>query len=310
MRTIADLKAVGEWCGYRSHERMILLRSKVENFKRSPERERSENIFYISSDRLDDEHLSLILESIFMLRPKIVFGYSSTLTTINGHLERHPEINMRHSGVEILLVGAEGIDPLVGKALSEKFACPLYRRYSDMEAGILSQDMGGNIPYEWNWASFYLEVLKLDSDESVADGELGRIVITDLFNKAMPLIRYDTGDLGVLDLSAGKPRLSDVYCRRVDSIFDTNGGRVSPHAITNSFWGIEGLLQWQFVQIGPKSYEFVANASAGSAVNEDDIKARIRASVGKDAEVTIRLVDEIPILHSGKRRYIEQKYYR
>ena len=49
-RTIADLKAVGEWCGYRSHERMVLLRSHIEHFNRTPEREKRENIFYISCD--------------------------------------------------------------------------------------------------------------------------------------------------------------------------------------------------------------------------------------------------------------------
>lgn len=91
-RNIADLKAVGEWCGYCSHERMVLPRSHIEKFKRTPERERSENIFYISCDMQDDAHLVAILERIRELRPKIVFGYSSTLAAIESFLSRRKDV--------------------------------------------------------------------------------------------------------------------------------------------------------------------------------------------------------------------------
>ena len=40
--------------------------------------------------------------------------------------------------------------------------------------------------------NFYIEMLSLDSDEPVKPGELGRIVVTDFYNKAFPMIRYDT----------------------------------------------------------------------------------------------------------------------
>ena len=39
-------------------------------------------------------------------------------------------------------------------------------------------------------------VLKLDSDEPAEPGELGRIVVTDYYNKTFPMVRYDTGDTG------------------------------------------------------------------------------------------------------------------
>lgn len=43
----------------------------------------------------------------------------------------------------------------------------------------------------------YLEVLKLEEDIPAGDGELGRLVITDLYNYAFPPIRYENGDIVV-----------------------------------------------------------------------------------------------------------------
>lgn len=306
-RTIADLKAVGEWCGYRSHERMVLLRSHIEHFNRTPEREKRENIFYISCDLQDDDHIAQICSRICTLRPKIVFGYSSTLTAIESFLSRHPDIDVSHFGVRIILVGAEAIDSVVRRRIESRFSVPVFCRYSDMEAGIFAQDMGSGTSYKWNWASFYLEVLKLDSDEPVGDGEVGRIVISDLFNYAMPLIRYDTGDLGVIDLSGDKPGLKEVYGRKVDAIYATDGKMLSPHSKTNALWGIHGIRQWQLVQTGRESFTLNVNLDDSSALEK--LVGNIKAVVGQDADIIVNRVDEIPILSSGKRRAVIQKYY-
>lgn len=286
---------------------MVLLRSHIEKFKRTPERERSENIFYISCDMQDDAHLMAILERIRELRPKIVFGYSSTLAAIESFLSRRKDVDMGSCGVKIILVGAEAIDPVVRKRVSACFNAPVFCRYSDMEAGIFAQDMCDDTAYRWNWASFHLEVLKMDRDEAVDDGELGRIVVTDLFNYAMPLIRYDTGDLGVLDLSGDKPALKEVYGRKLDVIYATDGTMLNPHAVSSSLMGMPGVRQWQLIQSGEKSFTVRANLEDVSI--ESPLCERIRSIVGCDAEITVELVDEIPILSSGKRRAVIQQYY-
>lgn len=45
--------------------------------------------------------------------------------------------------------------------------------------------------------SFMVEIVD-DRDKPVADGNSGRIVVTHFYNKVMPFIRYDTGDLGMI----------------------------------------------------------------------------------------------------------------
>ena len=86
--------------------------------------------------------------------------------------------------------------------LEKHFNTKVVSRYSNEEMGILAQqsNIEQNNAFNINWASYYVEILKMDTNEKANLGELGRIVITDLFNFSMPLIRYDTGDLGVFEL--------------------------------------------------------------------------------------------------------------
>ena len=51
-----------------------------------------------------------------------------------------------------------------------------------MENGIIAQQSIDSNNYIINWASYYVEILKLDKDTPVEQGEIGRIVVTDLYN--------------------------------------------------------------------------------------------------------------------------------
>src|SRR5690606_3500440 len=80
------------------------------------------------------------------------------------------------------------------------FGCKILSRYSNIENGIIAQQtLTEPSDFTINHASYYVEILDMIRDEPVPYGHLGRIIITDYFNDAMPLIRYDTGDLGIME---------------------------------------------------------------------------------------------------------------
>lgn len=86
-----------------------------------------------------------------------------------------------------------------------------------------------------NNASCIIEVLKMESDQKAEYGELGRIVVTDLHNHAFPIVRYDTGDVGIMmppnEKSNGFPILSKLYGRRLDVCYTTSNQPFSPMTI-------------------------------------------------------------------------------
>ena len=152
-----------------------------------------------------------------------------------------------------------------------------------------------------NRASYHIELLKLDSDEPVGKGELGRVVITDLYNYAMPIIRYDTGDMAVVSESSNDDKmfLKQIEGRRVDMIYDTKGRALTSHTWGVYMWKFDKLKQYQFIQEGEKEYVLKVNGADGIYTSEE-FDETLRAILGEDANIDIQYVDEIPVLSSGK----------
>ena len=216
--------------------------------------------------------------------------------------------------VRAIIPISETMPEPVRRTLSEQFGCPVRAWYSNEENGIMGLQNEDNEGYHIDTETYYYEILKMDSDEPAEPGELGRIVITDLFNYAFPIIRYDNGDTAVAVRKEKNGRfklyLSVLYGRRSDLIYDCDGKAVTPYIITNNLWDIQGVKQYRFIQEDVQDYTIWLNGDPAK-MDQKEILGRIRPYLGEEARIKIEMVDEIPVLASGKRKYIEnrcQKY--
>lgn len=239
---------------------------------------------------------------------KAILGYASSLEVLAQHLAKAP-VEGAGARVRTVMAMSETLPDPSREILRAAFGCPVISRYSNMENGFIAQQcVEDNREYHLNVASYHVEVLALDRDEPAAPGELGRIVVTDLFNRAMPLIRYDTGDTGEYrdEAACGAPGpvLRRVEGRRVDFIYDVRGHLLSPHVITNTLWKYDDIAQFQFVQEGPGRYVIKVNCGGTAYPREGELLAELRGYLGKDADLSLETVAEIPLLRSGKRKKI------
>lgn len=270
-----------------------------------------QNIVAIDVLQLNDQKISELLKSIHTdSAPKTILAYASALDSIVKYLERNPT-EMSYSSVVSVIAMSESLDGYTKKFVQDYFECPVVSRYANLENGMLAQqttDSGSS--FLANLASYQIEVLDLKKDIPVRNGELGRIVVTDLFNRAMPLIRYDTGDLGVFGKfeKNGKTQyvLKKVEGRKMDTIYNTNGEPISSFSVTNSMWKYTQLKQYQFIQVGQKNYEFRLN-SEGDFLPEEELINEFKGYLGSDASIGISYVNEIPLLSSGKRKKVLNK---
>lgn len=308
-RNIADLKVFGERCDYPSHERMVFFRVLSEKLHRTKEQEDRENIYYIDSACLDSAHLEQMRRVIVDKQPRIIFSYASTLVELAKYTEAACG-TLDVPSLQAVLTAGEGISEENRRLLERVFGATVYRRYSDMEMGILGQDMGGGGAYALNYGSYYFECLKQDRDEPTEPGEVGRIVITDLFNYAFPMIRYDTGDLGIMDRdpNSGFGVLREIYGRSRDCVYATDGALISPAKIFVSMWGAEGIRQWQFVQQTRTGY--VLKLNCDDNLDTGLLIRRFQDILGQDADIRVENVEEIPVLSSNKRRAVICNYDR
>ena len=207
---------------------------------------------------------------------------------------------------------SETLNDYTKQTIEKYFGVPVYSRYSNLENGILAQQVpGSGHRYLINTASYLVEIFKMNEDRPAAAGELGRIIVTDLYNYAMPMIRYDTGDTGALsnyDDGKSNQYLETVEGRRLDLLYATDGSLVSSYIVYKNMWQYTEILQYQLVQYGEKDYLFKINME-GAFAKEEKLIAEFKQYLGHDANFKVEYVDEIPLLASGKRKKIANTYH-
>lgn len=266
-----------------------------------------QNIRMIEIGNLSDKKIREILEEINNSKKNLsILSFSSALNSLAAFLSKQL-LDYKFLNVDSIIGMSENLPQKARIKLKEVFNCDVVSRYSNMENGFIAQQIKDSEAYFINHGSYLVEVFDLDNDELLPYGSIGRIVVTDYYNKQMPLVRYDTGDLGILDLVEGfesfGPALTDISGRKTDSIFNVLGELISPHVITNTMWNYSYINQFQFIQETEDVFCIKINSDAPFTDSDDLIKL-LKKYLGDSAKVIIEEVNEIPLLSSGKRKKI------
>ena len=300
---------LGAAAGYYIGMKEAFIRVWVNNVKKSKFQLIQENMIMMDSSRMDEQALAEMFHTIEKKKVKCLVGYSSALGELSDYIRRSGR-DCSNCSVRAIIPISETMPEPVRRTLEKQFGCPVRAWYSNEENGIMGLQNEKDEGYRIDTETYYYEILKMDSDEPAEPGELGRIVITDLFNYAFPILRYDNGDTAVAVRKEKNGRfklyLSELYGRRSDLIYDCKGNAVTPYIITNNLWDIEGVKQYRFIQEDVKDYTIWLNGDPAK-MDQEEILGRIRPYLGDEARIKVEIVDEIPVLASGKRKYIENR---
>lgn len=187
------------------------------------------------------------------------------------------------------------------------FGCPVLRRYATLETGILAHECLEGRRYHINNGNYHIEFLKTDCDAPAQPGETARIVVTDLRSYAMPLIRYDIGDLAIVDnepCSCGRKGLTikELMGRTTDNLINDQGQIVSWLAVNNAMWAFLGIKRFQFIQHDHTRCD--VNIVSNTGYDKESLKEVVKSLLGDSIEVRLNDVETIESLGSGKTPYI------
>lgn len=296
--------------GYSIGKRIIYLRSIVSEVQKSNLQQFFQNIYLLDCNDLSDKGIKEKMKFIVEYSKNggaMLMGYASTLTAFQKYFDKYGFDDVKQAKIYGVVSGSEMLYDATRLSIEKAFNCKCVSRYANEENGFLGQDWDENNVFFMNRADYFVEILKTDSDEPTEDGEVGRIVVTDLYNYAMPMIRYDTGDVGarVKVTHNGRERyaVGSFGGRIVDFVKDFNENPVSPHAITNLMWKYKEIKQFQFVQKAKGKYQLILNAQKKD-INEDKLIQDYKKIFGQNSDFSVTYCDGIPVLSSGKRRYI------
>lgn len=235
-------------------------------------------------------------------RPDYLMTYPSNLHALLGH--------MACKGQRLKsLKGVHTISEILGDAtrdlVREVLGVPLTDSYSNQEAGLLASQCPDCGHYHVQAESVLLEILDRDGSPC-SPGETGRVVITDLHNFAMPLLRYETGDLAEVGepCSGGRglPTLRRILGRVRNMLTLPDGSQVYPRLGTKHFAAAAGVVisQIQVVQKSLVKIELKMVCEPLSVDQQREVSKTLCAALGHPFDVDFVYLDKIPRGPGGK----------
>jgi phenylacetate-CoA ligase len=147
---------------------------------------------------LSDEVLEGFLEHFKTKKFDYINGYTSSIVLFAKFLQKK-NIILKDicQTLKVCMVTSEMLFEEDKLLLEKQFGIPIVNEYGASELDLIAfQNTDG--AWQVNSETLFVEILD-EYNQAVPNGTSGRIVITSLFNKAHPFIRYDIGDIGVLD---------------------------------------------------------------------------------------------------------------
>lgn len=199
---------------------------------------------------------------------------------------------------------SEVLHPSVRTLCQEVWGFGVNDMYTCQEAGYIALQCPEYDHYHVQSENLIVEILDADG-EPCAPGEMGRVVLTDLHNFAMPLIRYDIGDFAEIGEACpcgrGLPVLKNVMGRVRAMLTLRDGSRIRPDFGGPYFRDVADIRQYQIVQKSRDKLEVKLVAPGGLSDSEArNLRQKILAQLGHPFELIFSFHDEIPRSAGGK----------
>ncbi len=302
-KTACTLRA-DQWSGYRLGQRVAKVWGNPE-YRHFGLRGRVVNrlvdrAVYLDTIHLTPERIREFTAVIRRHRPGLLFGHAHSLYLLACQLKKAGVTDVRPSGV---VSTAMPLYDWQRAVIEEVFGVPATNRYGCEEVSLIACECERHRGLHVAAESVLTEVR--------ADGKL---LLTDLSNRAMPLVRYEVGDVvaasdRVCDCGRGLPLLERVEGRDADYVVTPAGGLISGISLTENFaLHIAGAAQVQIVQ---EAVTFLRIRMVKDDGFTDASRRRIgelvREMFGPLMRYEVEFVDLIPQEPSGKYRFCISK---
>ena len=292
-----------EWCGYRPGDKRALVWGAHADLP-APGAGATLKRWFRSFASAEEVLCCTVMSRAEMLeyhqrlrafRPSILYGYPNAMTEFARFIQRE---GLARVPVARTFCTAEKLDEEQRAVLHEVFGGEVFNLYCSREHGCVAFECSRHRGFHVDAGNAIVEILH--DGHPVEPGESGELVITDLLNYGMPLIRHATGDMATAatapcDCGCPFPVFSSLDGRTTDTLYRPDGSIVAGVMLVDLFMDQPAIAQAQFVQDDPASLE--VNLVRGSGGFEDVRHAvidEIRSVMGPDIAIRLRFVDEIP----------------
>ena len=260
----------------------------------------------VNSFSLSDEMIPVILGEYNTYTPDTIVAYTSALYQLARGIEM---LGLKPWRPKSIVVGAEKLYDYQRAKIESVFQTPVYETYGSQEFMLIGAECSEHYGLHLTSENLFVEIVD-DDGSPTTDGEVGNVVVTDLYNYGMPFIRYQTGDRAIAGFrqcpcGRGLPLLQEVRGRLLDILRSPDGRRTPCEFFPHLLKDFDQIRKFQIVQRRPDHVEIrVVLDQNWSATDENLLLGSIRRQLGPTVSVDWRPQTDIPLTHAGKHRVV------
>ena len=267
---------------------------------------------FLNSFKMDAATMRRYVDELRRVRPVYVRGYAGSLHELARFALAE---GLALPSPRFLYATAETLTADARATIERAFGAPVFDFYGSREVGPIAGQGQDGLLHVFDFNN-RVEVVD-GSGAPVGAGGQGRVLVTTLRNRAMPLLRYDIGDTAeVAEVGPdGSVRtLRRVTGRVTDHFLAASGALVHGEYFTHLFYGDQAIREFQVVQHQVDDVEILwaprePSGAIAPAVRAD-LDAKIRLVLGDGCAVRWTRVDEVPLTPQGKRLFTRSLVHR
>ena len=306
-----------EWSGYRLGQRVAKVWGNPE-YRQHGWKGKVRNLLldrttYLDTLDLDDSQILQFVKAVRRKKPGLLFGHAHSLYLFAKRLQTDGIADVRPNGI---VSTAMPLHDWQRKVMQDVFGVAPTNRYGCEEVSLIACECEKHRGLHVNADSVFVEIENrspLTPNPSPARGE-GNLIVTDLSNFAMPLVRYRIGDVGALsdrvcECGRGLPLLESIEGREADFVVTPTGRLISGISLTENFaLHIRGAAQVQVIQetVHHLRIRLVPDERFNHE-SERQIAKLVNDTFGSGVRHDVECVSSIPQEPSGKYRFCISK---
>jgi phenylacetate-CoA ligase len=257
----------------------------------------------VSTFDMNIEHMDKYTKEINQYKPETIVSYVNPLYELAKYINKK-QVKV-HSPIS-LLTGAEPLYEYQRQEIEQAFQSKVYNTYGCREFMLIAAECEKQSGLHINIDHLVVETV--NDNKANITGEAGDIVITDLMNYGMPLIRYVNGDRATISNSpccCGNPlpMIEKINGRKLDVIKTKSGQMIPGELFPHLFKEFPGLTKFQVKQSNIDNLDiFLVANELFSAEDKQAITLEINKYSKQELTLNFHMVNDIPLTSSGKYR--------
>lgn len=276
------------WAGYRVGDPFLIVGGESVGIGLGDKRSLADKVmnrWVTSGSNLTLERTRALTQAPHFHQIKLIYGYPNSIKELCEHLS---QLGTRPAALKGVVCTAEVMLPEVRQRIQDVLGVKVLDQYGLNDGGLHACEGPEQDGLHLSFHRGILEILD-DGDQQIHSLKTtGRAVATLFSDKAMPFIRYETGDrvhwhsFEASPSGVHWPRIGPVDGRTGDVLHFPSGRKVPMPGLTLVMRWIEGLSSYQFIQSEADMIRVRLDQGTGFTMSEEQVRQFLQNKIGDE----------------------------